>query len=296
MKLDINFSGVENARRSIGAGKAAIDLIRNTEAIENPFEIRLIEEVEIVLSGEELLEQLTCPAGLLAIGNVQITLHIYDPFVDSETLTEVPADNPKFHICDCRKLEEMKAKGRFNRYVTSRRADGYFKVRPYNHLTKSREEELAAALMPCRYCLMQLNYQGYESVPKAQRDKIVSDFSVEEFFEDSKSIFRCLPLYTPETFPEGNYTSAWGRISGETRRRAEWKCSCCGVNCESDTGLLHTHHKDGNRGNDRPSNHKVLCLVCHKNQPLHGHMKIKPDEELRLQKLRKSQGLAPCSC
>lgn len=290
MKLNVDFSGIENARKSMGAEKAFIEHISSTATTINPIEIRLIEEGEIVLSGNELLEQLIYPAGLLAIGNTQVTLHIYDPFNDHETLNSVPASSPKFHICDCKTLESMRDKGRFNRYVTSNRTDGYFKVRPYNPLTRSRDDELEAVLLPCKNCLKQLNYQGYESANGNQRDEIVQNFSVEEFFEDFKSIFRCLPLYTQETFPEGNYSSSWAKTSRDARDKAGWICSCCKVNCEEAKGLLHTHHRDGNRGNDRPSNHEVLCVACHKNRPLHGHMHIKPGERLRLEQLRISQG------
>lgn len=292
MKLNIDFSGIENARKSIGAEKADIGHIQNTAATVNSIEIRLVQEGEIVLSDKELLAQLTSPAGLLAIGNTQITLHIYDPFNDQETLSAVPADNPKFHICDCKTLENMKHMGKFNRYVTSSRIDGRFKVRPYDPLTKSRDEELEAVLLPCINCLRQLNYQNYNYSDRKRQKDIMRNFSVEQFFEDSKSIFRCLPLYTQETFPEGNYSPSWAQTSYETRDRAGWICSCCEVNCKKDRGLLHTHHKDGNRGNDRPSNHEVLCLVCHKNKPLHQHMHIKPSERLRLEEMRIRQGLA----
>lgn len=291
MKLNVDFSGIDNARKSIGAEKAHIENISSTATTINPIEIRLIKEGEIVLSGNELLEQLTYPAGLLAIGNTQITLHIYDPFEDHETLEAIPANSPKFHICDCRTLESMKDQGRFNRYVTSNRTDGYFKVRPYNKLTRSRHDALEAVLLPCKNCLRQLDYQGYKYARREQRDNIVMNFSVEDFFEDFKSIFRCLPLYTQEAFPEGSYSSSWAKTSRDARHKARWTCSCCKVNCEEAKGLLHTHHKDGNRGNDRPSNHEILCATCHKNRPFHGRMHIKPDEKLRLEHLRIDQGL-----
>ena len=53
----------------------------NPRVIDNPIELRS-KDGEVVLTGAELSEQLNSPAGLLSHGNTQVTLHIYDPFVD----------------------------------------------------------------------------------------------------------------------------------------------------------------------------------------------------------------------
>ena len=290
MKFDVSFAGLENALRSIGGQKAEIGSLRDTKIFANPIELKIIEQGSVVLSGEELVNQLSTVAGLLSIGETQITLHIYDPFEDEETLSLIPAPKPRYHLTECKTLKFMYESGRKNRYVSSRVENGHFKVRPYDKETRIRGDEMMASLHPCHYCLMELNHDGFAQLKsRNDRENAKINFSLSQFFEDYKSVFRCLPLYTPETFPMGNYTNDWARISRETRKLANWICACCGVNCTENTGLLHVHHMDGNRGNNKPSNLEVLCVACHKAQPLHGKMQYKPAEKLKLENLRTSQ-------
>ena len=108
---------------------------------------------------------------------------------------------------------------------------------------------------------------------------------------NNSHIFRCLQLYTPETFPECNYTADWSRVSSELRARKNWTCECCGVDLKSQKELLHAHHMDGNRGNNKHSNLKSLCILCHKKQPMHENMDIRADEKMRLLKIREKQDL-----
>ena len=292
MKLSFDDAGLQKALRSIGGKKATIGEIRNPRVIDNPIELRIQRDGEVVLTGAELSEQLNSPAGLLAIGSTQVTLHIYDPFVDWVKLSEEPADQPKFHMTECKTIEDMRSRGRFNRYVTSNRTDGYFSVRPYDQITGQRGEKMEAVLDPCKNCLKALDYNGWASATHHKKNEILRDFSIDKFYQDFESIFRCLPIYTVESFPEGNYTDEWAKISHQTRRRANWVCSCCRVDCSENTGLLHVHHRDGNRGNNRPSNLEVLCILCHKARPLHGHMHISAAAKNKLEQLRLAQKLS----
>ena len=293
MRFEVDLSGLEAALASIGGVKANIGHLRSAKQITNPIELQIIEQGSVVLSGAELAEHLSTTAGLLSIGETQITLHIFDPFEDEESLSEVPARKTRFHVTECKTIEDMRDKGRGNRYVSSARHDGLFEVRPYDNLTQVRGEKMEAYLQPCHNCMNALNYEKYsEMKTKAGRAEVLSDFNLEKFFEDFKSIFRCLPIYTSDTFPEGDYPANWARISWETRNKAGWRCSCCGVDCSQNTGLLHAHHKDGNRGNIRPSNLEVLCLACHKSRPFHSDMYYPPNLKLKLENLRLSQKLA----
>ena len=66
----------------------------------------------------------------------------------------------------------------------------------HDNITKVRGEKMDSQLAPCRVCLKEINYEGYENSGKQARDEIVAHFSTEEFFEHNHHIFRCLPLYT----------------------------------------------------------------------------------------------------
>jgi hypothetical protein len=292
MRLEIDFSGIEIALSSIGGTKAEIGPLRNARQILNLIELQIIEKRSVVLGGEELAKHLSTTAGLLSIGETQITLHIYDPFfVDKESLSEKPALKPKFHIMECTTITNMRDMGRGNRYVPGNRNDGLFKVRPYDDLTAKRGDEMEAYLQPCQNCLKELNYDDFAYLTNKGKSKVLSNFDLKNFFEDFESIFRCLPLYTTETFPKGDYSKEWAQISYASRRKANWICSCCKVNCSQNHGLLHVHHKDGNRGNNKPSNLEVLCLACHKACPFHGGMYYSASNKKKLENLRISQKL-----
>lgn len=292
MKLNVDFSGIENALRAIGGQKVNIAQLRRTVTLANPLEYKILEQGEIILETQDDLDNLSHPAGLIAIGNTQVTLHIFDPFEDKDSLLQIPAGKTRFHISDCDVLNKMRRRGRFDRYVASARRDDLFSIRPYDNMTRVRGEKMESQLSPCRVCLKELDYNGYESASKQERDNIVTQFSTEDFFEHNFHIFRCLPLYSPETFPEGNYTSDWSRISYEYRAGKKWICECCEVKLEANKGLLHAHHVDGNRGNNRFSNLKSLCVLCHKSQPLHEGMHIRSTEKQKLLFIRSNQNIS----
>ena len=292
MKLSINFAGIEKALKSIGGQKALIRNIRIKRTIEsNPIELKLLEEKEIFLTGEEVLKNISFSGGLLAIKNTQVTLHIYHPYEDEESLTSLPARKTRFHISECSTLINMRTRGRFDRFVISTKTDGFFKAQPFDWETEMRGEEILARLSPCKNCLKNLDYKNYNDVRKENQNKIVKQFSVEEFFNEHKSIFRCLPLYSSATYPDGNYTSDWAEISHKFRSVMKWKCSCCKAGFSKNPGLLHAHHKDGIRGNNKHSNLRSLCALCHKNQPSHERMFINPNERLTIEKARIADGL-----
>ena len=87
MKLNVDFQRLEGARASINATKAVIGTISAKRSLErSPIEIELLEKGSLILSGEELDEVLHFPAGIAAIGNTQITLHIFQPFATLDDL------------------------------------------------------------------------------------------------------------------------------------------------------------------------------------------------------------------
>jgi hypothetical protein len=288
-----DLSRMEEVLRKIGAKPkpAKIDP-RSGKTGEDSYDILTPGQVRIIIE-----ESQNGGTGVLERKSEQITLHILEPyFKDKESLEQIPALDPKFHVSpDCTTLEHMLNIGRYDRYVPSERHDGYFPVRPYDRVTDTRGEEMSAVLLPCMHCLREINYKGFNSKSPVGKKSVVEKFNIEEFFDEYKPIFRCRPLYTSDTLPHGGYTSDWADISSKHRALHDWTCSCCGVNCGETRGLLHVHHRDGNRGNNRPYNLIVLCLPCHKSQPLHGRMRYTLSEKTKLEQLRISQKL-PRKC
>lgn len=290
MKLSVDFSRLEAARKSMGAEEADVGRLRAPDERErSPIEVKLLQRGSIVISGVELERELHFPSGVAAIGETQVTLHIYQPHASFEDLSMQPAPKPRFHIADCKTLDHMRNAGRFDRYVATYEHTGRFRVQPKDVEMNTWGEEMEASLVPCQNCLIRLNYDGFANLGKREKRTAAENFDIQRFFDSCHPMFRCLPIYTPSNFPQGAYTADWADISGRVRQRAKWTCSDpeCGVNLEDYPRLLHVHHVDGNRGNNRPSNLRVLCCLCHSKQPLHGHMRIAPDERRIIERLRR---------
>ena len=69
-----------------------------------------------------------------------------------------------FNDSECKTIEDMRDKGRGNRYVSSAWHDGLFEVRTYDNLTKVRGEKMEAYLQPCHNCMNALNYEKYSGM------------------------------------------------------------------------------------------------------------------------------------
>ena len=294
MKLSIDFSGIIKARESIHAPSAEVVLFKSLDKPKSQSEITLEEKGYVKLTEKTFKEDVEFVGGIPSIGNRPVLLHIYLPHNDIGELTQNPPyEGPRYHFFDCETLERMRQGGRYDRYVATEDPGGGFAVKPKNVKTRKWGKEIKAQLLPCRHCLNALDYDGFLLISEPQQKELVKDLRAKDVLERVRPIFRCRPLYSSATMPDGNYPKDWARISEQTRRRAGWKCTCCRVVLESPKGkgLLHTHHKNGIPGDTKPSNLRVLCALCHKNQPFHGRMQIENHEARFIAEKRKKQGL-----
>jgi len=178
----------------------------------------------------------------------------------------------KYHISWCRTLEEMKRKGRFkSRYFVSRRIDGIFKV---NLLYGDEivEENKLVEMKVCKNCLTRLSYKSYPAKSKPQKALIYNDFNLKEFLESYGSKIYTVPPHDVDIAPINVYSNNFNQISWSYRKSKNWKCEECDKDFSDDKRNLHTHHKDGNKSNNRYSNLQALCFDCHSKQPNHSQM------------------------
>ena len=204
----------------------------------------------------------------------RVILHIRDVRSYGHELTM-----PKYHLANCKTLQQMWETNRSERYVVSTRQDGVFQLKTSEDGGSSwidREKVLDV----CKNCLTTLNWDLYKSTSKNQRIIVFNDFKLKTFFDRYPgSPLTYAPKHTDLTAPINTYPSNFAEISKAHRESVKWRCEECKADL-SDIGsrkYLHVHHLDGIKSNNKQSNLKALCIDCHSKQDHHNHIGNNPD-------------------
>lgn len=235
---------------------------------------------------QELLRKLSHQGVEVALEEIQLDddgtftyqgLHVLVYIRDQKFYPNRPDGEYKFHICNCKTIEDFRKNNRLNRYVASRRTDGTFLVNVRNVVTGAYEKEGEyLKLNVCKYCLAQLSYKGYKSY--STTPDIYDDFELAEFFDLYKdSQFNYTPTHSEYTSPLEEYSDTFKDLSFEIRQAANWCCAMCNLSLVSDKNLLHVHHANGIKSDNRLVNLEPICIGCHSNQPGHERLKFHPD-------------------
>ncbi len=216
------------------------------------------------------LKDVEIESGLLSYKGRHVTLYI-----------KANGASARFHVSDCSTLQSMRTSGRFERYVVTNNTSGEFVVDSGHGETKAR-------LKVCQNCLRKLNYKGCNTTTHIA--PIVQNFNMAEFFATYSSFFPHMPSRLAET-AESGYSDDWSKISSHYRVEKNFECEECKVNMRSNRALLHVHHVNGVKSDNRPSNLRALCIDCHSKQPMHEHMALSHRERQTINDLRKQQGL-----
>jgi hypothetical protein len=207
----------------------------------------------------------------LAYKGFRVLLYIRD--VSTYGLRE---EMPKFHLAFCGTLDKMQRNKRFARYVVANREDGFFLVNIMENVAKPK----VLPLNVCQMCLATIAWNGFRiDHPRTERVKSVNGFALKDFFiQYPRDLIADKPIHTSETAPLNDYTRDWGDISERTKQTRGYRCSKCKVQFGiRDSKYMHVHHVNGMKNDNSDLNLSVLCIRCHANEPMHGHMKSLPN-------------------
>ena len=134
--------------------------------------------------------------------------------------------------------------------------------------------------------LFQINSTNYLVILSASQ---VSSAHQSTFLEIEK-VTSSTPLR--DAHPVNDYSPDWNSISVNYRQKQHYICQDCGVDLSSERRLLHVHHKNRDKGDNREKNLIALCASCHKKQPYHERRLNVPEADLnKISLLKKQQGL-----
>jgi len=221
--------------------------------------------------------------GLLTYKGRKVAAYIRDQRwnVDVETKTSTY----RFHLLDCSTMQSMRDVGRERRYLATQRSDGHFEVNYEQEWGgKSRKQTADFKLTLCYNCQVLLR----------QKNLFFEPFNLKRFFDrhDSsvpKTVRRIETVTTRQ-----DYQPDHDELAKAYKEKADHTCQKCNVVCPAGGGLLNLHHCNGDPSDNRHSNLRVLCLLCHSNEPYHGQVgrttSARRNME-RLQQLRKKQNI-----
>lgn len=283
MKLTVTFKALESAVKLMKPGEMVKFFASETLKARDPIDISLGAGVEVDISDVEVT------AGLLSYKGRQVLLYIRDHGTGVRKALEDGSQGRKYHLADCKVLQGMREKGRFERYVVTNDTSDQFLVTGYDRFTNEQLEG-STDLKVCKTCLNHLNYKGYQA--GGIKTKIFEAFTMDEFFSTYSSHFAYLPGRQADDKNDG-YTKDWVSVSSDYKLSKKFTCESCHVDLSQfeHKKLLHTHHINGVKSDNREANLKALCADCHSKQLFHEHMFVPRKDKQTIIELRKQQSL-----
>ena len=225
--------------------------------------------------------------GLFSYKGHHVVIYIKDTGHSKELLDNTPEESMKYHLVDCKTINDMKEKNRYQRYVATNRKDGLFNV-------DTREKDgnqlnTNAYLRVCKNCLKQIEWANYHfATSEDAKNKIRDNFNLDKFFENFQTVFSEIPKENEYGKVTSGYASNHENISVQFKDSKKWVCETCNVNLSNNRHLLDLHHENCVKNDNTPSNLKALCKICHKKEPNHNHYYVKPKDRSQILNLRKN--------
>lgn len=163
---------------------------------------------------------------------------------------------PKFHIRKCSTIQSFINRGVFNIEYRMANTESVM-VRDMDDNFKDKE---VRGLQLCYNCYMMLKNEKQVYLSNTTTKDFVKILrQAEDATENNNINIQEIDIF--------GYVKNWEEISLSYRTKKQFKCEKCGVKILNpfDYHYMHTHHKDGNKINNRESNLECLCIRCHAN-------------------------------
>ncbi len=175
----------------------------------------------------------------------------------------------KYHFSNCQTIKKMFKNNFGKKYKQSHRQDGKFRY-IFIEDDKVIKERKDQKLNVCKFCFRWF-------CDKIQKQLQAKEFLPSDFFDnidDSEWLPDC-GYHPAETALPAIYTEDFAKIAKKIRGLRNYQCEQCKINLQRQDlhKFLHCHHIDMVVTDNRIANLKCLCIKCHAEQPMHGHIK-----------------------